>query len=115
MMAKKEFKHLGKRGLAMFLTMVMTVSMLQLPAFAAGYQDQTMDNWYQLSEDNEIIGTTDQEIHEDLGFQLLDSLSEAGYFLLLFVFCLLYNLFPFFRSVITGFCFSCVLFATTGA
>ena len=77
-MAKREFKHLGKRGLAMFLTLVMTLGMLQLPAFAAGYQDQTMDGWYQLSEDHEVIGTTNEEVHEELGFRVSKTIEQTG-------------------------------------
>ena len=77
-MAKKEFKRIGKRGLAMFLTLVMTISMLQLPALAAGFQDQVMDGWYQLNENNEIVDTTDEEIREELGFQLSKSIEQTG-------------------------------------
>ena len=70
MMAKKEVKRLARRSLAMFMTLVMTVSLLQLPAFAADYEDQTMDGWFQLDKENTIKGTTDAEVYEDLGFQL---------------------------------------------
>ena len=49
MMAKKEMKRLARRSLAMFMTLVMTISMLQLQVFAAeSFKDQTMDGWFLL-------------------------------------------------------------------
>ena len=69
MMAKKEMKRLARRSLAMFMTLVMTISMLQLQVFAAeSFDDQTMEGWFLLDENNEVVGTTDDEIHEEHGF-----------------------------------------------
>lgn len=79
MMAKKEMKRLARRSLAMFMTLVMTISMLQLQVFAAeSFKDQTMDGWFLLNEDNEVIDTTNDEIHEEHGFQLSKTIEQTG-------------------------------------
>ena len=79
MMAKKEMKRLARRSLAMFMTLVMTISMLQLQVFAAeSFDDQTMEGWFLLDENNEVVGTTDDEIHEEHGFQLSKTIEQTG-------------------------------------
>ena len=78
---KREAKRtgLGRRFLSVFLAVVMCTSMLQLPAFAAtSYDNQVMDGWFQLNKDNSIKDTTDEEVYEDLGFELTKSIEQTG-------------------------------------
>lgn len=77
-MAKKNIRNLGRRGLAMVMTLVMTISMLQLQVFAAGYEDQTMDGWYQLNEDGTVADTTTEGTHTDHGFTLSKTIAQTG-------------------------------------
>ncbi len=70
MMAKKEMKRLARRSLAMFMTLVMTISMLQLQVFAAeSFDDQTMEGYYTVASDG-TVGTTDATYVEQDGFIL---------------------------------------------
>ena len=46
----KNIKTLGRKALSLLLTLTMVTSMLQLPAMAASYEDQTMDGYYIINE-----------------------------------------------------------------
>ena len=49
---KETTKHLGKRALALFLSLVMCTSMLQISAFA--YSNQVMDGYFTVDENGEV-------------------------------------------------------------
>ena len=49
-MAKKHIKIWGRKALSMLLTLTMVTGMLQIPAMAASYEDQTMEGYYFIDE-----------------------------------------------------------------
>jgi LPXTG-motif cell wall-anchored protein len=77
---KREAKRaygLGRRFLAMFLAMVMCTSMLQLTAFAAQFEDQTMEGYYTVASDGTVGTTTATSVTED-GFTLKKEITQTG-------------------------------------
>ena len=77
---KREVKRaygLGRRFLAMFLAMVMCTSMLQLTAFAAQFEDQTMEGYYTVAADGTVATTEDTYVEED-GFKLWKTITQTG-------------------------------------
>lgn len=84
MRVKKEAaKRLGKKALALFLTLVMSVSMMQVTAFAAD-NSQIMEGSYEVGEDGEITADetgaakiVDDTVTKD-GFTLTKRISAAS-------------------------------------
>ena len=78
-MAKKNIKTLGRKALSLLLTLTMVTSMLQLPAMAASYDDQTMDGYYIINENGnqgkDQTGAT--SVTED-GYTLTKTIEQTG-------------------------------------
>lgn len=53
-MAKK-ITTLGRKALSLLLTLTMVTGMLQIPAMAAAYEDQTMDGYYIINEEGNRV------------------------------------------------------------
>lgn len=77
MMAKKNIRNLVRRGTALFLSLVMATSLLQLSAFAAPYKNQVMDGYYTIDAEGNIGTTTESSVTED-GFTLTKSIQQTG-------------------------------------
>ena len=78
-MAKKNIKTLGRKALSLLLTLTMVTGMLQLPAMAASYEDQTMDGYYIINEEGnqgkDQTGAT--SVTED-GYTLTKTIEQTG-------------------------------------
>ena len=77
-MAKSTFKNLGRRGTALFLALVMMVSLLHISAFAA-YSDQVMDGYFAVDSDGVATPSesTDGIVTED-GYTLSKTIRQTG-------------------------------------
>ena len=76
-MAKKERKNVGRRSLALFLTLVLMISSVQITAFGASYPDQVMKGSYIVDEDGNAIHTEETMVEED-GFKLWKTIEQTG-------------------------------------
>ena len=76
-MAKKNIRNVARRGLALFLSLVMATSLLQLSAFAATYKNQVMDGYYTIDAEGSIGTTTGTSVTED-GFTLSKTIEQTG-------------------------------------
>lgn len=71
----KNIKNLGRRGLAIFLSLVMMTSLLQISAFA--YKNQVMDGNFTVDAEGNI-GTTDATSVTEDGYTLTKSIRQTG-------------------------------------
>lgn len=76
-MAKKERKNVGRRSLALFLTLVLMISSVQITAFGASYPDQVMKGSYIVDENGNAIHTEETMVEED-GFKLWKTIEQTG-------------------------------------
>ncbi|MBQ2270879.1 MAG: VWA domain-containing protein, partial [Firmicutes bacterium] len=76
-MAKRERKNVGRRSLALFLTLVLMISSVQITAFGASYPDQVMKGSYIVDENGNAIHTEETMVEED-GFKLWKTIEQTG-------------------------------------
>lgn len=80
-MRAKNMRNVARRGLALFMSVVMAVSLLQLSALAAfggSYENQTMDGYFLVNEEDAVTGTTEEATVTEDGFTLSKTIRQTG-------------------------------------
>lgn len=78
-MAKKNIKIWGRKALSLLLTLTMLTGMLQIPAMAASYEDQTMDGYYIINENgNQGLAEKGVESVTEDGYTLTKTIEQTG-------------------------------------
>ncbi len=77
MESKRERKNLGRRSLALFLSLVLMISAVQITAFGAAYPDQVMTGSFIVDENGEAA-YTEETVREEGGFTLEKSIEQTG-------------------------------------
>ena len=78
MMAKNTRKWNARRGLSLLMILVMLLGIVPLQAFAAKFENQVMDGYYQIDVQNNITGTTSTAATTGHGFTLEKTLTQTG-------------------------------------
>ena len=66
-----------KRSLSLLLALVMCLSLVNISAFAAGYEDQVMDGYFVVGSDG-VTGTTENATNSDQGYTVSKTINQTG-------------------------------------
>lgn len=66
-----------KRSLSLLLALVMCLSLVNISAFAAGYEDQVMDGYFVVGSDG-VTETTENATNSDQGYTVSKTIDQTG-------------------------------------